>query len=541
MQLKRSLRSLGALALWMTSSTLPAHEPHQCPPTVPDHPRLKGHVEHFDIVGGQLRLRDVFDAGEALFVEPLNICDGQGRHAATGTGEKRSPVGQPAMIRTSGPDANACAGCHNQPRSGGGGDFVANVFVLAQAADPVIESIGRETSNERNTLGMFGSGPIEMLAREMSEELKVQVEGLPDGRHTLTTKGIEFEIEIAGGVVVASAGIDLDLVVKPFHQAGVVVSLREFTVNAFNHHHGMQAEERFDLNPTKGFDADHDEDGVTRELTIGDITAAVLWQAQLAVPGRLLPSDPEARERVTQGELLFSDIGCASCHVPELELTSTLFVEPNPFNPPGTCIDPAFCPPYAFDLTREGEAPRLKASAGGGARVAAYTDLKRHNLCDEPDAQDAIRYYCNEQLAQGRPDQNGRPGTEYFLTRKLWDVGNSAPYGHRGDLSTIAEAVLMHGGEARAARDAFAALPTRRQRAIVDFLRTLQVLPEGSPRIVIDNGHGRAHGEHLARRSPVRVRRSHQVCASRRCGSDGSLHLANIAAPTTGTPLRGRR
>ena len=46
-----------------------------------------------------------------------------------------------------------------------------NVFVLAQAADPVVESVSTDFSNDRNTLGMFGAGPIEMLGREMSEDL----------------------------------------------------------------------------------------------------------------------------------------------------------------------------------------------------------------------------------------------------------------------------------------------------------------------------------------------------------------------------------
>ena len=48
---------------------------------------------------------------------------------------------------------------------------MANVFVLAQAADPCLDSISGDFSNERNTLVMFGAGPIEMLAREMSDEL----------------------------------------------------------------------------------------------------------------------------------------------------------------------------------------------------------------------------------------------------------------------------------------------------------------------------------------------------------------------------------
>ena len=90
--------------------------------------------------------------------------------------------------------------------------------------------------------------------------------------------------------------------IKPFHQAGVVVSVREFTVNAFNHHHGMQAEERFDLNPAKGFDQDFDEDGVERELTVGDITAATIFQAALGVPGQVLPRRPAERRSVREGE-----------------------------------------------------------------------------------------------------------------------------------------------------------------------------------------------------------------------------------------------
>ncbi len=469
-----------------------AHEPHVCGPDIPDDPVLSGHLEQADIVDGRIDLAELLEAGRQLFVEQFNVCDGQGRPAATGTGEKRLAE-QPAFIRTSSPESNSCHGCHAQPRAGGGGDFVANVFVLAQALDPVTESVSSEFSNERNTLGMFGSGAIDMLAREMSRDLQAQAAGLADGPHTLTTKGVQFEVTVAGGAVVDSRGVDTDLVVKPFHQAGVAVSLREFTVNAFNHHHGMQAEERFDLNPDKGFEQDFDEDGVERELTIGDITAATIFQAALGVPGRLRPRGPAERRAVREGEELFGELGCTSCHRPVLELSSRDYVEPNPFNPPGTFSDTSA--PVSFDLTRDGERPRLERTKEGGALVRAYTDLKRHDLCDEPGPPGAIRFFCNEELAQGRPDQDGRPGSEFFITRKLWDVGNSAPYGHRGDVTTIAEAILHHGGEARASRDSFVALPLSDQKAVVGFLKTLQVLPEkpdkkgGRDRNEGDSGH----------------------------------------------------
>ncbi len=50
-------------------------------------------------------------------------------------------------------------------------------------------------------------------------------------------------------------------------------------------------------------------------------------------------------------------------------------------------------------------------------------------------------------------------------------------------ISPIAEAILAHGGEARAARDAFAARPVGDQAAVVNFLKTLVVLPAGSTRL----------------------------------------------------------
>ena len=477
----------------LPSLTVRAHDPHVCPADFPDTPTLAGHIEQWQVTSGSIAFDEVVTHGGDLFVSVVNSCDGQGRPATTGTGNKRAH-GQPTFIRTSAPDSSSCAGCHAQPRAGGGGDFVANVFVLAQDLDPVIDRVSAEFSNERNTLGMFGSGAIEMLAREMTAELQAICEAAiaaaaESGEavtRALDTKGVNFGsiTALPDGTVDTSGvrGVDADLIVRPFHQAGVVVSLREFTVNAFNHHHGLQAEERFDLDPEKGFDSDYDEDGVHRELTIGDITAATLFQAALATPGRIVPTLAEERQAVDLGERLFEQVGCAACHVPSMTLEGRDFVEPNPWNPAGTFSDTAQS--IRFDLTAAGELPRLEATADGGAVVWAYTDLKRHNLCDAETG-----FYCNEQLAQGRPDQEGAPGATFFITRKLWDVGNSAPYGHRGDLTTITEAILYHGGEARETREAFVALDIEEQAAVVAFLKTLQILPAGCEDRIVTEDH----------------------------------------------------
>lgn len=479
--MKYLVLALLLVAIWSSISTASAHERHECPAGFPDSPVLSGHLEQADIDAGKYDLQELREAGRELFSALFNICDGQGRPSTTGGGDHRDPGGQPAFIRTSSPESNSCAGCHNMPRPGGGGDFVANVFVLAQTMNPVTFSVAAAESNERNTLGMFGSGAIDMLGREMTADLRSQADGLADGEHMLKTKGVEFEVTVSGGAVIASRGIDTDLIVKPFHQAGVVRSIREFTVNALNHHHGMQAEERFDLSNHKGNNSDYDGDGVSREMTVGDVTALTVFQAALGVPGRMMPATPAARGEIVRGEKIFEKVGCASCHLPEMRLQSTTFAEPYSLNPEGTFANGNR--PLVFDMTRDGEGPHLEAD-GNGAIVRAYTDLKRHNLCDSPDEPGAVRFYCNERLAQGRPDQDGHPGTEYFITRKLWDVGNSAPYGHRGDLTTITEAILAHGGEARAARDAFTGRPIGDQAAVVNFLKTLVVLPAGSASFV---------------------------------------------------------
>lgn len=454
---------------------LHAHEPHACPDGFPDSPALSGHLNHADIVNLS---EDVLRAGERLFTAIFNVCDGQGRPGATGSGVPTPRIvgSAPAFLRTSAPDSNACAGCHNQPRAGGAGDFVANVFVLAQVLDPVTFSVSADFSNERNTLAMNGSGPIEALAREMTAELlaikaeaiaEAQRRGRPVTR-TLVTKDIRFGKITArpDGAVDTSKveGVDADLVIRPFHQSGGVVSVREFTVNAMNHHHGMQAVERFGT-------TDFDLDGVPDELTVGDITATTLFQVALNVPGRLIP---ESKTRdIRDGEQLFEQVGCANCHRPVLPLKNPVFCEPNPLNPPGTFNDTSQS--VCFDLTQDGPAPRLERTRDGQALVRAFTDLKRHVICDERDP-----HFCNERLLP----PGGRKSTAEFLTRKLWDVGNSAPFGHRGDLTTISEAILAHGGEGRAAKEEFNGLSPQDQAKVVEFLKSLQVLPEGSELVV---------------------------------------------------------
>src|SRR5207245_8157390 len=135
-------------------------------PAINDTPTMPVHFEQADIL--RMPFAQVFALGQRIFITDFNACDGAGRPGTTGgvTPRTPDPAAGPRFTRLSAPEASSCAGCHNQPQSGGAGDFVANVFVLAQDAIPVSGTLLNpdftQTWLERNTLGMFGSGAIEL-------------------------------------------------------------------------------------------------------------------------------------------------------------------------------------------------------------------------------------------------------------------------------------------------------------------------------------------------------------------------------------------
>jgi hypothetical protein len=270
-----------------------------------------------------------------------------------------------------------------------------------------------------------------------------------------------------------------NLIIRPFHQAGNVISLRQFTNNAFNHHHGMQAEERF------GIGVDADGDGVVNELTRADITAATIFQATLPPPGRVIPDDPEFQEAVRIGEDRFSKIGCTSCHIPALPLTNKgwIYTEPNPYNPTGN-LQPGDAPQLAVDLSSDQlPGPRLKP-INGVVWVPAFTDFKLHDVTD------GLNDPNREPL-----DQNQTPGTDgffagsgKFITRKLWGIANQHSFGHHGMYTTMREAVLAHAGEAANSQASFRSLSSYEQDCVIEFLKSLQILPPNASSLIIENG-----------------------------------------------------
>ena len=147
------------------------------------------------------------------------------------------------------------------------------------------------------------------------------------------------------------------------------------------------------------------------------------YARHLAVPAR---RDVDDRQ-VVAGEQLFRDSGCAACHTPTL-------------------------------ITSDDADPAL-----AGQTIHPYSDLLLHDL--------------GEGLADGRPEgvANGRE----WRTAPLWGIGLSkvvnpdATFLHDGRARTLLEAILWHGGEAQAARDAVVAMTRAERAALLRFLESL--------------------------------------------------------------------
>lgn len=425
----------------------------------------------------QAQLQRLISAGEQLFDARFTSLDGVGRPMATQAivPTKRKRAARSGFSRTAGVDANACSSCHNVPGIGGAGDFSANVFVSEGFQHSDFDTTDPQFSNERNTNHLFGAGLVELLAREMSAELQSRrTAALQSARQSgqktsmdLSAKGVDFGSLQAypdgrvdpGGI----EGVDEDLVIRPFSHKGVMTSLRQFTVNALNQHHGMQAVERFGARWTG--DADHDEDGITDEIGPGEISALVAWQASLPPPLRKTPQDARWQAAATAGERHFEEAGCNVCHQPSLPLESLDFSDPGSLDAAGT-LRRGEASDAVYPLALLAWAEQLPRDAEGRVLVPLFGDLKRHRIADQK-----LSALGNELLSQRFVERN------VFMTSELWGVASTAPYGHRGDLTTLAEVIDAHGGEARSSRDRWMNLPAEHKSELIAYLKTLVIEP----------------------------------------------------------------
>jgi CxxC motif-containing protein (DUF1111 family) len=160
------------------------------------------------------------------------------------------------------------------------------------------------------------------------------------------------------------------------------------------------------------------------EVDATGMDLVTFYSRNLAPPARRGVDDPQ----VLRGKAMFNEAGCAACHTPK-HVTHRLGDRPE----------------QSFQL------------------IWPYTDLLLHDM--------------GEGLADNRPE--GVASGREWRTAPLWGLGlTGAVSGHTqllhdGRARNALEAILWHGGEAQAARDAVAAMPREDRAALLRFLDSL--------------------------------------------------------------------
>lgn len=406
------------------------------------------------IAGGEVSLKEIRRQGRQVFSTPFNKADGYGDGPFDAGEDPIAPGGRPTLqgngtfLRVNGLDGQTCLECHSiiSNRSiparlgiGGVGGSVTNaIFQPTQigvaGADTVFD--GRFI----NPPFLFGSGGIQLLAAEMTADLRQlagEARSNPGQDVALVTKGVDFgTIRYEAGAFDTSGvvGVDSDLVVRPFGRKGEFATVRDFDLGALEFHFGMQPVE------VVGEGVDGDGDGVVNEIGTGPVSALEVFNTTLEPPYRESLSKSAA-----SGAEHFVTLGCAECHRPQLETESRILEYKVHANADVH---------YAVDLSR---APaEFEKVRRAGIRVPLFADLKRHDM------------------GPGLVEAFGSDLDSVFTTARLWGIADTAPYLHDGRATTLGEAILLHGGEAQAAADAFALLGEARQRELLDFLGSLR-------------------------------------------------------------------
>ena len=209
-----------------------------------------------------------------------------------------------------------------------------------------------------------------------------------------------------------------------FGKKALTVNLLHQTVGAYHEDMGVTTDLLVEdiFNVAAGSRAS--DDAPDPEASSATVANVVFYLKTLRVPSRRGADAPE----VVAGEALFTDIGCAACHVPTLTTGASeiAVLDRVDFHP--------------------------------------YTDLLLHDMGPE--------------LDDGYTE--GRALTSEWRTPPLWGVGIQQNFQggrtfllHDGRAETLRDAIEFHGGEGAASRDAFRALSADQQERLLLFLRSL--------------------------------------------------------------------
>ncbi len=262
------------------------------------------------------------------------------------------------------------------------------------------------------TTALFGAGWIDMISdrailrnernrgvRNAAKELQLEFNTIPVGRAR----------RVAGGL-------------GKFGWKAQFASLEEFVAAACANELGLGTSSTEQAKPLVGATAP-----TVPDLDKKQFRALVAFVKTLPKPVAVA-----GHASADRGKELFSTVGCAVCHVPDLGAVKGVYsdfllytLEPPP--PPG----------------------------GGG----------EYNLGPSP------LFNLPE-----RPEHEPKPSE--WKTPPLWGVADSAPYMHDGSAPTLRDAILKHRGDAKSVTEKYNALAPDDQATLLAFLGTLKAPPD---------------------------------------------------------------
>lgn len=310
------------------------------------------------------------------------------------------------------PDMNAdsCRACHQQPVIGGGGALDTNVTQFGNdngGAGPFVilpgglvasklrrpDTPGREDADpsadlfeQRQTPSLLGAGLIDGIADSVILANEDPFDNDGDG-----VRGVARFIDTGSALEVGKFG-----------WKSQIPTVSDFVRDALSGEIGLTV-----FDDGRGFGLLVDSDNVPDpEIPLPDYQDLIFYNQHLAAP-------PRAGGSVAEGEALFTSVGCATCHIPELP--------------------------------------------GANGPVALYSDLLLHDIHD----------------VDFRGTAEADAGVGLYRTPPLWGLRRSAPYLHDGRASTIEAAIEQHFDEAENSRLSYEALTSSEKEQLLLFLQDL--------------------------------------------------------------------
>lgn len=357
-------------------------------------------------------------------------------------------------------NATSCAACHKDPGIGGSGTNEFNVTNFTVRTDPKSKDVREGTVHKigegafQESLAHIAPGMPNLIDPSLNQLITVSSAGhcstvprFPQGvtvsqRNTPALWGARLIDELPESVIIANEkrqrlGWGLAPADTEDRPVGRAVRLANGKVGRF----GWKAQANSLATFVQGACANElglgnpgqkqptplskpDYQPPALDLTQEQCDQMTAFCASLPRPIEKAPLEPIESREVALGKQLFSSVGCADCHVPNV-----------------------------------------------GNIEGLYSDLLVHRMGQDLEGGGSY----NDPpvpIPDGPPDRG--PSAAEWRTPPLWGVAASGPYMHDGRAPKLQDAIRLHGGQGARSAKRFAELSAKDQENLIHFLETLR-------------------------------------------------------------------